>query len=579
MRSRVFLTVAATLIAFLIGLPAMAQDGTLKVKVKPKTGYTLVDGRAYGQGNRTIRLPAGEHQVGIYRYGYKPHIQKVSITAGQTSNLDVTLEPVGAPVSSPWGRIRLMVNPNLTAVYLNGKTPDFLIGCTGATDTNFIVKQELLVRPGSHTVTLALDGYRTYTTTVTVGENERVEIRHTMQRGDGEDTIPATAQAKKAESRLAKRNNIPREKTGFASMHAAIAPVTVTGPFSANPSSVQCGESSRLTWGVAEAVRAEISGLGEVGASGEKLVTPTQTTTYNLTATGPGGVSTSSATVNVNTTITASLSAAPGEVRYHKIGDKVVEHGTTNLTWSTSNADSVSIDPVGSVSASGTRGVQPTPKKADLGPVSETVTYTLNASNACGGSATQTSSVRVTGSIEALPEVVLASIFFPTDYPDQRNPNLGLLRSQSRALGLLADGFKKYLQYDSSARLLLEAHADERASVSYNQMLAERRAARAKQFLVDAGISSGAIETTAFGEERNLEQSAVAELEKSNPNKGPRARISNRHADWLAHNRRVDIVLRPAGKRSDRYYPHTADDAGILWQVPKPARGVVEKNQ
>ncbi|MFQ5696323.1 MAG: PEGA domain-containing protein, partial [Terriglobia bacterium] len=268
MRTHRLTAVVATLVIALIlaaAAPAFAQEGTLKVKVKPKTAYTLVDDRPFGQGNRTIRLPAGEHTVSIHRYGHKPHVQQVSLTAGETTNLNVTLEPIGGPVSGPWGRIRLMVNPNDTALFLNGKTPDFLVGCTGATDTNFIAKQELLVRPGTHNLTLALDGYRTYNTTVTVAANERVEIRHTMQRGMGEETIPTSAHVIKSEDRLANLNNIPREKTGFASMRAAVAPVSAT--FAANPTSLQCGGSSRLSWSTSEAARVQISDLGEVSAS------------------------------------------------------------------------------------------------------------------------------------------------------------------------------------------------------------------------------------------------------------------------------------------------------------------------
>ena len=61
---------------------------------------------------------------------------------------------------------------------------------------------------------------------------------------------------------------------------------------------------------------------------------------------------------------------------------------------------------------------RPNPKKTDLGPVDETNTYTLNATNVCGGSTTQTAAVHITGSIEPVPTVVLYSIFYPTDYPD-----------------------------------------------------------------------------------------------------------------------------------------------------------------
>ncbi|MFQ5694402.1 MAG: PEGA domain-containing protein [Terriglobia bacterium] len=581
MRSQRLAVVAAVLAVVVLvaasAAPAAAQEATLKIKVKPKSGYTLVDGRPLGQGNHTLRLPEGEHQVGIYRYGRKPHVETVTLTAGQTTNLEVRLESIPGTVSGPFSRIRLLVQPDDTAVFLNGRTPDFLVGCTGSTDGHFLVGQELLVPPGTHDIALALDGYTTYTTQVTVEANQRVEIRHVMQRGSGEQALPASAQSFKAEERLANLGPRPRDQGDGNSMKAAVA--SLSSQFSADPTSVSCQDSSRLTWSTTEAGRVEISGVGEVQSSGERLVTPTQTTTYELTAAGPGGVRRESATVNVNADIEASLGVAPSEIRYRRIGDRVLEHGRATVTWSTSNAAQVRLEPFGEVSASGSRELQPTPQQTGVGPVDESITGTLTAANPCGGSVTRTAALRIVGSIEPVPEVVLASVFFPTDYPDEENPGLGLLGSQQRPLALLAEGFQKYLVYDGTAKLRLEAHADERRSDEYNQELSERRAARVKQFLVDQGVPAANIESQAFGEGRNLDRDTVKGLEEENPNEAPLVRVRNRTINWLAHNRRVDIVLRPSGETSVRYYPHNADDSRILWQRPKPSPRVVEENQ
>ena len=53
MHSRRYLPIIVTLAVLVLVLgtaPAYAQDGTLKIKVKPKSGYTLVDGRVAFQG-------------------------------------------------------------------------------------------------------------------------------------------------------------------------------------------------------------------------------------------------------------------------------------------------------------------------------------------------------------------------------------------------------------------------------------------------------------------------------------------------------------------------------------------------
>ena len=99
------------------------------------------------------------------------------------------------------------------------------------------------------------------------------------------------------------------------------------------------------------------------------------------------------------------------------------------------------------------------------------------------------------------------------------------------------------------------------------------------QYLVDQGVSADKVETAAYGKEKPLGKSDVADMEKTNPNAPPKARMRDKRADWLAYNRRADIVLLPSGKKSSQFYPNNADDAGILWQIPKPALKKVEAAQ
>ncbi len=562
-----FFCVALLVCALVVAaVPAYGQDGTLKVKVKPKTGYVFVDARPIGQGNQTVRLAPGTHRVNIYNYGHRPEARTVEIAAGQTARLEVTLSPTGESVPGPWGRIRISARPDRAAVLLNGKTPQFAVACTGATDFDFMVKQELLVRPGRHQVTLALDGYRTYTATVSVGENERVEIRQTLASGTGEETIPASAITTKPEERLAKLGALPKAKVGTASFRFAIAPLTAQ--FAAAPTQIRCGESARLSWSTTEAEKIEISGLGEVAASGEQLIAPKQTTSYNFAAAGPGGSAQQSAAVSVDAAIKASLNVSPTSIEIVTLDGEVQKRGQAQLAWGSDNADRVELTPFGTVSASGSRTLAP----------DQTTAYTLRATNTCGGSETLTTTLNVTRQDLVTPEVQLAAVFFSTDWPDERNPGLGLLRSQQRVVELLAKGFADYLKVRPNGRLRLEAHADERASVEHNQALAQRRGAIVKQRLVDAGIPGDNIEVIGYGEERPLEQEAVAALEEQNPNPAPRARARAKRNNWLAYNRRVDVVLvGPKGGTGVRYYPHAAEDSDILWRYPKPARRMIEQ--
>lgn len=70
--------------------------------------------------------------------------------------------------------------------------------------------------------------------------------------------------------------------------------------FTAEPSSIQRGESSTLKWNVENATGVSIApGIGTVPASGSRQVYPNDTTTYTLTATGEGGNDSATATVTV----------------------------------------------------------------------------------------------------------------------------------------------------------------------------------------------------------------------------------------------------------------------------------------
>jgi peptidoglycan-associated lipoprotein len=73
------------------------------------------------------------------------------------------------------------------------------------------------------------------------------------------------------------------------------------GSFTAEPSSIERGQSSTLTWTVTDATSTSIdNSIGTVQASGSRRVFPGASTTYTLTATGPGGTKTATATVNVS---------------------------------------------------------------------------------------------------------------------------------------------------------------------------------------------------------------------------------------------------------------------------------------
>ncbi len=544
---------------------SLAADAKLRVQVEPKQAYIFVDGVPYGEGNRTIKISAGNHKIGIYNYGFTPQQRDVTVEAGTITGLDFKLDPVQGEVKGPWGRIQIE-SAARSAVLLTGKAPDYFVGHGDEFNNGGALlaccEQELIVPPGTYPVTIVNKEKVVWSGTVNVNANERVIIN----AANGSQKVKPWPEGRSI-------NSLPRFKAGTASAMVAIAPVA--GSLAATPRQINCGDSATVNWTTAETVERTVGISGEAvkqsDPSGSLSYKPLQTTTYTLQASGPGGTVTSDATVNVNTAVQSSVKATPAEIRYRRIGDKVIQSGSTNLSWNTTNAQSVSIDPLGSVGLSDTRTLKVEPKQQDEGSLNEVQTYTLTAKNECGGSDSQTASVRLVGSIEPIPTIPLASVFFPTGYPDAKHPGRGLLKSQQEVLAKTAMGFKAYLEYDPQARLSVLGNTDERDSKARNKALSQRRADRVKQYLVSQGVPEANIDIVAQGKDHPLEAATIKVLDKENPNRPPKTLGSFQDLVW-AYNRRADLVISPKGDRSTQYFPGTASEANVLFDSNWPDR-------
>lgn len=546
----------------------VAQQAKIRIKVSPPEAQIFVDARTWGKGPaKVVTATPGTHMVIVTNYGFVSQTREVTLSEGNNPEVEFTLQRSGDNVSGPWGRIQIEDAPNEAAVFLNGSTPGYFVGHADMFNNNNIWRQQLVVPAGKHHVTIATRDRDVWAGDVDVQPNTRVIIN----AGNGKITVKNWRES-------SEHAPLPRFTAGIASASVAVAPVIAS--HAVEPSRINCGDTTRLTWSGQEAVDTTIAansvGLGELPVSGERAEQPKQTTTYQFRTAGPGGIVTSSATTEVNTVVQADMGATPAEVKYHRMGDKVVEHTPANLNWTSSNADAASIDPLGTVSTKGDQEVKPVPKQSANGPVDENATYTLTAKNACGGLETRTANVHITGMIEPVPEVPLASVFFPTGYPEAKHPEVGLVRSQHNTLAKTAEGMKKYLIYDPDARITLIAHADVRGPVSKNQSLSERRANRVKTCLVKQGVPENKIDIVAIGEKENLDPADVAKLHEENPQKPSFAKRNSPALVW-AYNRRVDITLLPKGQKSTQFFPGDADEAKLLFRSEWQGRRSVEK--
>ena len=151
--------------------------------------------------------------------------------------------------------------------------------------------------------------------------------------------------------------------------------------FIADPSTIQSGQATTLSWNIENATSATISpAIGTVNArSGSIQVTPTSTTTYTLTAKNSSGTDTAPVTVVVS-------QPKPQILECTAVPMTISQGESARLYYNTLNATSVTITPgVGSVGTNGNVVVTP----------SVTTNYTITATNTVG-TATCAVAVQVT---------------------------------------------------------------------------------------------------------------------------------------------------------------------------------------
>lgn len=100
------------------------------------------------------------------------------------------------------------------------------------------------------------------------------------------------------------------------------------------------------------------------------------------------------------------------------------------------------------------------------------------------------------------------------------------VRSDAKAV---LQNVASWLLKNTSAKLLIEGHCDERGTSEYNLALGDRRARAVRDYLVALGIASDRVETISYGEEKPVCTEMTDEC-------------------WAKNRRAHFIVLREAGK-------------------------------
>lgn len=158
--------------------------------------------------------------------------------------------------------------------------------------------------------------------------------------------------------------------------------------FQASPVRIVQGSNTTLRWKTKYAEAVEIlPGIGTVAATGARVVTPKQDTTYTLVARGSAR-KTVKRTVSVEVIPSRPVAAIPIS-RLSVAQSSIILGKSTTLSWQTKNATQVEIQPgIGRVDPSGSMKISP---RRDT-------TYTLTAKSSAG-TATSSAIVKVKGSL------------------------------------------------------------------------------------------------------------------------------------------------------------------------------------
>lgn len=110
----------------------------------------------------------------------------------------------------------------------------------------------------------------------------------------------------------------PPSKTPVAQAPPPPPPPAPTASIEASPSDVPQGQAVTITWKTQNATDVAIAQIGAVQANGSQSVTPTESTTYHLTAKGPGGVQEADARVTV---VAAAVTQTPPPMDESSLSD------------------------------------------------------------------------------------------------------------------------------------------------------------------------------------------------------------------------------------------------------------------
>jgi len=193
--------VASALLWCFLGLgSALAADNQILAEVRfsgatsvERNAGVWVDGQYVGyldelKGDKQILLLPGKHEFAVRQAGYKDFTQDSVLEPGQVVIMKIRLmKDTTLAMPTQTAELKISVKPGRAAVFIDDR---FI----GHADEFSGLGHGLLVTPDKHRVRIALPGYQTFETEITVRPNQKLKIETELVKGSITQAGPMISQ-------------------------------------------------------------------------------------------------------------------------------------------------------------------------------------------------------------------------------------------------------------------------------------------------------------------------------------------------------------------------------------------------
>ena len=284
-----------------------------------------VSGTVEPDGTITVKVPPGEHSLGLSLTGYVPYSTRISVAPGERESVVAALNPVPPPPPPPPARLgNLVVRSNVAGadILVDGQ----LKGFTGRDN-----QAKMQLNEGTYKIQLQKSGYKdSPEQAIEIDSHRENEVSFKLAASEtpasqakpdtyliikskpgaevqidgkgsgitdsngvfqvkvdpGEHLVQASLSGYETYS-----SSVPVKATGKTYLVADLKPsAPIIASFATSQPKLTPGQTASLKWTTQNATEVRIDpGIGTVSASGTQDISPARTTTYVLTAKGSGG--------------------------------------------------------------------------------------------------------------------------------------------------------------------------------------------------------------------------------------------------------------------------------------------------